>query len=289
MKKIVDFRCTYENDTGLDKKTAEAAGIRFPEVYQSAVEMAHMAKLARIQNAEAFCELPFCHTLEAEAMGARVILGDGTTAPRAGAYRYQTLEELEEHSVMDLTFTRIQEVLAACRLLAAEGEKVVLDVSGPFTIWNSLIDIRVILKAMRKKPEQMQRMFDKVQEEQLRFLKEACNYGVQAFSYADSAGAVNILGPRMMTQVTECFTVPFLKRAEQAIGKERILLVCPKTTLALLGTEHAVLKDVALPEPMRYAEACMQMVGRAQMLGQMCLKNRNYILQNRIIKEVVLV
>ena len=53
----------------------------------------------------------------------------------------------------------------------------VLQVSGPFTILNVLIDAKYVFKAMRKKPELMKEVFWKLGGEILRFMEEAKKYG----------------------------------------------------------------------------------------------------------------
>ena len=108
----------------------------------------------------------------------------------------------------------------------------------------------------------------------------------QLFLYADSSGAVSIIGPAMAEQVVESFTYEFIKKAEALIGEDAVLLLCPRTTLALIGTDKAAFADVALPGPMRYGEACAWMIGKEKILGQMCIKNINYTLQNGICKAV---
>ena len=105
-------------------------------------------------------------------------------------------------------------------------------------------------------------------------------------SYADSSGAVSIIGPAMAEQVVESFTYEFIKKAEALIGEEAVLLLCPRTTLALIGTDKAEFADVALPGPMRYGEACAWMIGKEKILGQMCIKNINYTLKNGMCKAV---
>lgn len=63
---------------------------------------------------------------------------------------------------MDFTKGRIQETLLACKKLREEGEHVVFEVAGPFTILNVLIDARYVFKGMRKKPEVMEKVFWKL-------------------------------------------------------------------------------------------------------------------------------
>ena len=94
----------------------------------------------------------------------------------------------------------------------------VLQVSGPFTILNVLIDARYVFKGMRKQPEVMKKVFWKLGDEILRFMEEAKKYDVDLISYADSSGGVNILGPKMAEQVVEDFTFEFLKNG-RSLGR----------------------------------------------------------------------
>ena len=56
----------------------------------------------------------------------------------------RTMEELLELPEIDFTSGRIHEVLLACQELRNQGEQVVLQVSGPFTILNVLMDARYV-------------------------------------------------------------------------------------------------------------------------------------------------
>jgi len=98
----------------------------------------------------------------------------------------------------------------------------------------------------------------------------------------------NILGPKMMEAVTVNFTYPFLKKVEQLADDKTMILLCPKTTLALIGTEKAKFVDHQLEEPIGYAQACIHMIGKAHFAGQMCIKNVGYHLNHGIFKEVKL-
>ena len=111
-------------------------------------------------------------------------------------------------------------------------------------------------------------------------------YDVDLISYADSSGGVNILGPKMAEQVVEDFTYEFLKKAEALVDDQTMILLCPKTTFALLGMEKAILEDRKLFGPMSYGEGCIEMIGKAKFAGQMCIKNIGYQLENAVFKEV---
>lgn len=288
MGEIRDFHCTYDNSAGISEEVTAQLKLTFPDAYLRHETMAELSKALKEHDGAAFCELPFCHTLEAEAMGGLVNYGNEKTGSRAKEYICTKPEELLELPSIDFKTGRIHEVLLACRELRKQGEHVVLQVSGPFTILNVLIDARYVFKGMRKQPEVMKEVFWKLGDQILKFMEEAKKYDVDLISYADSSGGVNILGPKMAEQMVEAFTCEFLKKAETLADDRTLILLCPKTSLALTGTGHAKFKEHRIEPGMRYGEACIQMTGKVKFAGQMCIKNVGYQLENGIFKELQL-
>lgn len=288
MSKIIDFKCTYDNSVGINKEVTQKANLQFPEAYKHWNSMALIAEELKKHDKANFCGLPFCHTVEGEAMGGIINLGDENTGPRAKDYICTTAQELLNLPEIDYTKGRISEVLKACKHLRGKGENVLLYISGPFTIMDVLIDPRHVFKIFRKDPETMQAIFDKFQKELLRFVEEAQKAGVNMISYADSSGGLNILGPKFAQQTVEMFTYPLLKNIEEIIDNETIVLLCPKTTFALLGTDKAVWKNINLGEPVKYSEACVKIIGQAKFVGQMCIKDSEFKLENGIVKTIAL-
>ncbi len=288
MAGIKDFQCTYDNSAGISGEITKGLDLTFPDAYLHGDTMAALSKALKEHDGAAFCELPFCHTVEAEAMGGIINYGNEVAGPRAKEYICTAPEELLKLPAIDFSAGRIREVLLACRTLWEEREHVVMQVSGPFTILNALIDAKYVFKAMRKKPELMREVFWKLGGEILKFMEEAKRYGADMISYADSSGGVNILGPKMAEQVVEDFTYEFLKKAETLADEQTMILLCPKTTFALLGTGKARFRDLKLSEAMAYGEGCIEMIGKVKLAGQMCIKNVGYQLENAVFKEVVL-
>ena len=151
MGDIKDFNCTYDNSAGIRSEVTEGLGLTFPDAYTHCDTMVTLSKMLKEKDKAVICELPFCHTLEAEAMGGIINLGNEIAGPRAGGYVCTDVEEILNLPDMDFTKGRIQETLLACKKLREEGEHVVFEVAGPFTILNVLIDARYVFKGMRKK------------------------------------------------------------------------------------------------------------------------------------------
>ena len=134
--------------------------------------MIKAAVLEREKRKKPFCTLPFDHTLEAENMGGNIRYGNEKAGPRAAAPVCSSLEELSFLSRMDPESGRMAETLAACRMLREQGEEVVFQMSGPYTIWNTLIELKQVFKAARKTPEQVEALFQKLEEDLLGLLLE---------------------------------------------------------------------------------------------------------------------
>lgn len=288
MGDIKDFKCTYDNASENSPEVAKRLGLAFPDAYLHADTMAALSKANKENEGGAMCILPFCHTVEAEAMGGIITLGNEVAGPRAKEYVYTNYEDLVNLPQIDFSKGRIKEVLLACQQLREQGEHVVLEVSGPITVLNVLIDTKHIFKGMRKNPELMKQVFWKVGNEILRYVEEAKKYGVDLISYADSAGGLNILGPKMAEQMVEDFTYEFVKKLQEFADEHTLIMLCPKTTFALLGTEKAVLEDRPISGEMSYGHGCIEVIGKAKIVGQQCVKNVGYMLKMGTIKEVVL-
>lgn len=288
MNKIIDFRCRYNDEVGVSKEIIEATGLKFPEAYKKWDTMVKLSLALKENNNSPFCFLPFCHTVEGEALGGIINLGDENIGPRAKEYICKSPEEILDLPEIDYSKGRISEVLKACKYLREKGEEVVLYISGPFTILNMLIDPKYVFKAFRKNPELIKEILLKLQKEIVSFVSEAQKVGVNIISYSDPTGGVNIIGPKLAEQLVEMFTYPLLKEIERTFTNNELILLCPKTTFALLGTEKAVWEDIHLESNIGYSEAVLKVKGQAKFCGQMCIKNKDFKLKNGIFKAVKL-
>ena len=151
MAGIADFHCTYDHAVGFGTWAKEDYEICFPDAYLKSEDMIRLSRAVKKHHGTGHCQLPFCHTLEAEALGGMIRLGDGLTGPRTGGYRCSSLEEVLELPAMDLesgSSKRTRETLEACRRLKEDGEAVVFLISGPITILNGLMDAEVLFVRM---------------------------------------------------------------------------------------------------------------------------------------------
>lgn len=251
MREIKEFQCTYNNE----------------EVQR---------------DTSFYYQLPGSNTLEAEALGADIKMCDGEITSRVNSYVYSSLEELLKLPEIDYQKSHMAELLNQCKELRTQGKNVMLNVSGPLTILSSLIDSKYVFKAMKRNPELLLQILEKLRMELVRFVEQAISCDVNMLSFADPVGGVSILGPKYTKFMVDSFTVPFLKEVWQIVEGKAQIFLCPKTSFALYGTENADWRDVAIPEPKKYVEAAFSVKEKAPIVGQMCVKNRDYVVQNTI-------
>lgn len=248
--------------------------------------MARTSKYIKEEKSALYCSLPFCHTVEGEAFGGIINYGDDKAGPRAKEYIVSDLEGVLNLGDIDFTKGRISEVLRAVEILKSQGEKVLLEVCGPLTILNTIIDSKYVFIGMRKKPEIVKEIYSKISKNLLAYIKLAKETGVDVISYADPVASVNILGPKLTEKYLETFTYDFLKEVEKLIDEDFLVYLCPKTTLQLIGTERGVFEDIEISKGISYQEAMEEVKGKVHFLGDKCIKMSNDITDRGLIREI---
>lgn len=286
MKKLTDYPCQHENTVGFPDNIIKKTGLPFPESYNNCKALAVLAMAMKEENNMPFCSLPFCHTVEAEALGGHINLGDGRIGPRPQQYAYTSLEDLLETAPIDFSKGRIHEVLRACALLKEQGEKVALQICGPYSILSCLLDLSLLFKRWRKEPQLVKDLLAFISNNLLDYVSAAGAAGVDIISYADPAGSLKILGPKYTEETAHLFTLPFLQKASEITASKSLLHLCPKTTLVLTGLELAELVNIPTDEKVLYAEAALAVIGKTNIIGQACLQDNSHWLNNGCIKAV---
>lgn len=78
----VDFKCASDNLEEIPEEVVKEIGIDFPEVHTEAEYIASLSKELKKYKEDILCRVPFCNTVEAEALGGKIKLGDSKTGPR---------------------------------------------------------------------------------------------------------------------------------------------------------------------------------------------------------------
>ncbi len=268
---IRDFPCTHLTESV--EVLLEHSALSVPAVHTEADAMAAFALEVREKTRSPWCVLPFCHTVEVEALGAKVRYGDRKSGPRVAEYACRTIDDLLALPVLDPAEGRIAQVLEACRMLHEGGEQVVLEITGPFTLLGGLIDPAALFRALRKEPEKMETVFAHLQRCTLTYMQAAERCGASIISYADPTGGVNIIGPVLAERVAQTFTLPLLRAADRNLQADTLVHLCPKTAFVLQDTGLARNRRIDLSSVLDYGTGCCTVRGQVRFVGHGCIKN----------------
>lgn len=238
-KEAEPFRCGGHDIAGMDEKTAKRLGFSFPQVHLQREEMVRFAEAVKKEQGNRFCVLPFCHTVEGEALGGNINYGDARFGPRAGKAVCCRAEEVLALPPIDYSAGRIREGLDACAELTRKGEAVIFNMSGPLTILNVLMeteDVFRLLTDLKREDGAAQHVFWKLKEELLRFAEKIIEAGAVGISYADPLCGRDIIGPQLNELLTEQFSLPFLfaiasllrRKAKEQQKTPPFFFLCPR-------------------------------------------------------------
>jgi [methyl-Co(III) methanol-specific corrinoid protein]:coenzyme M methyltransferase len=139
----------------LTRHVLERFHVALPSAHYSGVLMAELASAVGDMVGFDNNGVPFCLTVEAEVLGARVDMGNGNTLPRISAYPDLSPRELAESvPPTPLNKGRIPQVLRAVGLLRKMRPHVpvVGNLTGPATLVSYLVRPTILLDLMRREP-----------------------------------------------------------------------------------------------------------------------------------------
>lgn len=293
-KTIRDFKCASKDGSNILVAMSNKS-INILDAYRESYSISETAIEYRKLEKNSFSVIPLSHTVEAESMGADINYDMVEYGIRAGSYKCETLNDLLNLDDMDLKKSPVSEIISAIRYMKSKGEKVILEISGPFTIFDFFIEPKKVYKSLRKKEDIMYKVFEKSKKNILYYADEAMKAGADVISYSDSSGGVSILGPRLVENVYNMFTKDFLIELENLARKNKKLIhLCPKTTQIVIGMEEKKLKEIDLISTQipTYEEAMDEICERIEkedlplIMGQMCINMNKAKMYSRKIKMI---
>lgn len=290
MDNKVEFKCEGENLEQIPESIVQRTGITFPEAHKDKNQMAVLAKEIRAYKNDTVVRIPFCVTVEAEALGGDIQLGDAKIGPRVRGYRFENVEEMQQMSEMNLESGRIKEVLDCVELLRNQGEVVALNVEGPFTIISSLIDPMYFYKGIRKNKEAALNIIKVIEDSIVNYILEGLKRGASIISYGDPVGAMDIVGPKIYEELSGKSSYNILKRVEQHLDGA-VVHICGKTSVAFVKLGFAETVPVEFPEDMKYGEAINIAINEKKdikFIGHRCIKKSPFMLGNKVLWSIKL-
>ncbi len=192
------------------KEAMEQLGCKWPKAHADASLMAGltagMVELGGIEN----LGVPFCMTIEAEAMGAEVDLGNLTREPHVVRYAMERIDELQKLPLLNPERGRARVCCDAIRILKHKYPDipVVANITGPVSLATSLMDPLLYYRALRRDQESVHRLNDICVENGIRFGDAMVAAGADLICIADPSATGDLLGPQTFAE----FCLPYLNR-----------------------------------------------------------------------------
>lgn len=278
VKDRVGFKCQGDNLQEIPDGISEGLGITFPEVHRSSREMAILARELRRYTNNTMAILPFCTTVEAEAFGGKIKLGDNKVGPRVENYLFGSIEELEKIREIDLSKGRIKEVLDCIEMLSRDKEIVSLNVEGPFTIAASLIEPRIFYRGIRRERAIIDKFLRVLEVSIEKYIIEGARRGAKIISYGDPVGTIDIVGPKIFEELSGRSTYNILKSLENKL-EGTIIHICGKTSTPLEGIGLFKTRRIEFQGGFTYGEAIMRVMEDMKdikFIGHSCIKRTRY-------------
>lgn len=202
--------------------------ISWPSAHNSSLEMAELTYGLYENKCFDNVGVPFCMTVEAEAMGATIFMGSKITEPRVCEYPIELVNEYEKLKDIDVTSGRVKIVTEAIKILKEKDSNVPIigNVVGPISLASSLIEPVIFYKDMRRNKDGIHKYMDFITNNLIVYTKALIDAGADIIAISEPSGTGEILGPKMFEE----FATPYINRLIDAIkgysDKKVILHIC---------------------------------------------------------------
>jgi [methyl-Co(III) methanol-specific corrinoid protein]:coenzyme M methyltransferase len=206
----------------------EKTGHTLPAAHHSAELMESLAYDVYQNTGFENFGIPFCMTVEAEALGSAVNFGslkcepkiDHEPFPSAGKVNFLPNDAILKNK-------RANAVITAVYNLSKKNPDipVIGSLTGPVSLAASIVDPMTFLKDLRKDKESSHRVLNYVSDQLIEYARHIVDNGVSAISIADPTATGEILGPKMFEE----YAVLYINKITAAIlemGVPVIVHIC---------------------------------------------------------------
>lgn len=215
----------------------EKVKVFLPDAHTDARKMAELAKAVYDQGCFENYGVPFCMTIEAEEMGAKIDLGSSVYEPHVTEYVIQSVSEYEKLKPIDIESGRAKVVLDAIRILKQETKDVPIvgNLTGPISTASSVIEPVTFYKELRKKNQEAHKYMEFIADQLIVFGRAQIDAGADIIAISDPSGTGEILGPKYFKE----FAVTYINKILDSLQKEKM-----GTIVHICGQMSPVYKEV---------------------------------------------
>jgi [methyl-Co(III) methanol-specific corrinoid protein]:coenzyme M methyltransferase len=203
-------------------------GHTLPEAHHTAGLIENLAYDVSVQTGFENFGLPFCMTIEAEALGSDIDFGSLKCEPKIAREPFASVETVYFFPKAAIARNkRAEAVINAVNALSKKypDTPVIGSITGPISLSASLVDPMTFLKELHKKNDLSHKVINYVTEQIIDYARLLAENGASVISIADPTATGEILGPRLFEE----FVVPYINKIVSAIhgtGVPVIVHIC---------------------------------------------------------------
>ena len=222
----------------ITQELMSVSGYEWPAAHTDAALMAKLAYASYEQGCFDNVGVPFCMTVEAEALGAMVSLGSREVEPHVTGYALDSVLDWERLRVAPVTEGRMAVAVEAIRMLREMDPEipVVGNVVGPVSVASSVVEALSFYKSLRKHPDAAHCVLKVVAQQVADFAVAQAQAGADVITISDPSGTGEILGPKLFEE----YTVRYLNVVLDALKPTDV-----RTIVHICGQTHSVYPQLA--------------------------------------------
>ncbi|MGY0288701.1 MAG: MtaA/CmuA family methyltransferase [Thermoproteota archaeon] len=201
----------------------QKVGAPWPEAHSDPNKMATLgASLYKLIGLEAI-RVPFCLTVEAEAIGCKVDMGKIDRQPSIRAHAFESPSEVRIDPGW-LDRGRVPVVLKAIELLKEEGldAPLIVGITGPFTLSGHLIGTEKLVRSIKVEPQNIEKLLDTVVEANISYCAKIAEAGADIITVNEPTASPDLLNPLDFKYLVK----PRLQTLANSIKIKKVLHIC---------------------------------------------------------------
>lgn len=262
--------CMGANSTVTYEQMA-AVNVFWPDGHNRAEAMAAQAMAAHTVLGFDAVRVPFCQTMEAEALGCRIKPGKIRDQEGIPGIDHPAPFGLDDRPAFPDDFLdrgRIPELLGAVRRLTSKLKgrvPVVAGIIGPMTLAAAMLDIMVLLKATVKSPDKLRPFLDVAEQAGTTLGLALIEAGADIICCEDMSASPALIAPDTYREVA----VAYQKRQFDRLPVPKILHICGNVTPILAEMTRTGADAISL-EPKTDTATARKLCGERMILMGGC-------------------
>lgn len=222
------FVCPGGMMTMVVTEVMDEIGCFWPEAQIDSEKMAQLTlgvhRIAGVENTG----VPFCMTVEAEGMGATVILGSKKSEPRVTHYAIDQLVDADELPTFDADRGRAKVCVDTIKLLKERAPEVPVfaNLTGPVSLATSLIEPLVYYRAIRRDKAAAHRLTELSTGAATAFGDAMLEAGADVVCIADPSATGEIIGRAAFEEFALPYINKLVEHFHERFGVPAIVHIC---------------------------------------------------------------